>query len=232
MSSQSHSGVYPRGTFGDGVACIAQFGSQGFRGDELFWPNYCDVSNTGDIAIADTDNNRIQVFQSNSHTSNFPPYGGLGSEDGLLRRPMSVKYSTIPGTNLAVTDTGNQRICLLRINFKLGTLESMHSFGKTELVEPVDLSVDRRNGNIVVADSGANDVIIFNHQGIRLGNLEQRGFRFSRPSAVTVTHDGKSDIYVSDSGNHCIRRFTCNGDYLGVLGQYGSVDGQFNSPRG
>lgn len=224
--------AYPYGPFGQGVNCAAEFGQQGFRGDDLYWPWYLDISNTGDIAIADTDNNRIQVFQPKMLTSVFPPFGGYGVMEGQFNSPRSVKYSSIPGTNLAVADTGNRRISLLRINPQFGRIEHVFSFGQTIFVEPSDVAVDRRNGNIVVADSALNRVLIHSHRGDYLGELEQLGFKFCRPSAVTVTHDGKSDIYVSDTGNHCVRRFTCNGDYVGVLGGFGTAEGMFNTPRG
>lgn len=224
--------AYPYGPFGNGVKCIAQFGQQGFRGDDLYWPWYIDISNTGDIAIADTDNSRIQVFQPKQLTSNFPPFGGRGVDEGQFNCPRSVKFSSIPGTNLAVADTGNRRISMLRINFKLGKIEHVFSFGQTIFSEPSDVAVDRRSGNIIVADSGLNRVIIHDKYGRHIGDLEQRGFQFSGPSSVTVTHDGKSDIYVSDTGNHCVRRFTCNGDYVGVFGGLGNSDGQFDTPRG
>lgn len=224
--------AYPRGAFGDGIRCLDEFGRQGFRGDELFWPNFCDISNTGDIAIADTDNNRIQVFQAQQYTSIFPPFGGKGTDQNSLNRPMSVKFSSIPGSNLIVADTGNKRICLLRINFALGKLETSATFGSTHLVEPTDMAVDRRNGNIVVVDTALNQVMIFSHAGEYLGNLEQRGFNFKHPSSVVITHDGLSDIYVSDTGNNCVRRFTCSGDYVGVMGTLGAAEGQFDNPKG
>ena len=224
--------AYPYGLFGDGPTCKGQFGKQGFRGDELYWPWYCDISNTGDVAIADTDNDRIQVFNSSTFTSIFPPFGGKGSGPDCLRSPRSVKFSTIPGTSLAVADTGNRRISLLRINFQLGKLEHAFSFGSTILQEPSDVAIDRRNGNILVVDSALNKVFIFSSCGELIGEVEQRGFTFKNPSGVTVTHDGKSDVYVSDTGNHCLRRFSCNGDYLGVLGSLGCQEGQFNCPRG
>lgn len=225
-------GAYPYGPFGAGVQCTAQFGQQGFRGDDLFWPWYCDISNTGDIVIADTDNNRVQVFQSCGNTSVFPPFGGKGVEYGQFNNPRSIKYSSIPGTSFAVADTGNRRISMLRINFSLGKIEHAFSFGQTVFTEPSDVAVDRRNGNIFVADSGSHRVSIHDHNGEYVGDFQQKGFQFSRPCSVAVTHDGKSDIYVSDSGNHCVRRFNCNGDYVGTLGNLGSQEGEFNTPRG
>lgn len=232
MTASTNQGCYPYGQFGEGVRCVAQFGQQGFRGDDLFWPWHCDTSNTGDIAIADTDNNRIQIFQAHGNTSIFPPFGGKGVECGQFKSPRSIKYSSIPGTSFAVADTGNKRVSLLAINFKLGKIVHAFSFGQTLFSEPSDVAVDRRNGNMVVADSGSNRVTIHNQYGDHISDLEHQNIHFVRPSAVAITHDGKSDIYVSDSGNHCVRRFSCNGDFLGTLGKLGDKEGEFNTPRG
>ena len=37
-------------------------------------------------------------------------------------------------------------------------------------------------------------------------------------------------LYVVDSGNHRVQKFTLTGEYLGQFGSKGSGEGQFNSP--
>ena len=39
-------------------------------------------------------------------------------------------------------------------------------------------------------------------------------------------------LYVADSGNHRVQKFTLTGEYLGQFGTNGSNEGQFNSPYG
>jgi DNA-binding beta-propeller fold protein YncE len=59
--------------------------------------------------------------------------------------------------------------------------------------------------------------------------LEQPWY-FNQHRAVAVAVDG--DIYVADTGNHRIQRFSATGTFLGVWGSEGSGEGQFNKPVG
>ncbi len=50
---------------------------------------------------------------------------------------------------------------------------------------------------------------------------------FDQPEAVA---DGV--VYVADTGNHHIQRFTAEGEMLGLWGSWGEGEGQFDSPTG
>ena len=54
---------------------------------------------------------------------------------------------------------------------------------------------------------------------------------FNAPYDVAIAADG-SAIYVSDTGNHRIQKFTVNGSYVLSIGSQGSSFGQFSSPKG
>jgi tripartite motif-containing protein 71 len=53
--------------------------------------------------------------------------------------------------------------------------------------------------------------------------------QFNNPSGVAVAPDGT--VYVADSDNHRIQRFSAAGELLGAWGSPGTGDGQFSSPR-
>jgi V8-like Glu-specific endopeptidase len=54
--------------------------------------------------------------------------------------------------------------------------------------------------------------------------------QFTNPDAVATDDDG--NIYVTDTGNHRIQKFTSTGTFLTTWGTPGNATGQFSSPRG
>jgi DNA-binding beta-propeller fold protein YncE len=54
--------------------------------------------------------------------------------------------------------------------------------------------------------------------------------QFKFPSAVAV--DTAGNVYVADTENHRIQKFTSQGAHLLSWGSFGTADGQFNRPRG
>ena len=56
------------------------------------------------------------------------------------------------------------------------------------------------------------------------------GGQFDRPEGIAV--DGNGDVYVADTWNHRIQKFTADGTYLTQWGRGGSGEGQFNYPAG
>jgi len=50
------------------------------------------------------------------------------------------------------------------------------------------------------------------------------------PEGITVDMSG--NVYVADTGNHCIKKFDSNGKLLTKWGGYGFGDGQFSEPTG
>ena len=54
--------------------------------------------------------------------------------------------------------------------------------------------------------------------------------QFKEPDGIAVDSDG--NVYVVDTNNHRIQKFTRKGVFLDKWGSYGSGDGQFNHPTG
>ncbi len=58
--------------------------------------------------------------------------------------------------------------------------------------------------------------------------------QFKYPSGIAYYYNsstGSQSIYVSDYGNNRIQRFNVNGAYISQWGNYGTSNGQFNSPQ-
>ncbi len=79
------------------------------------------------IAIADRDNDRIQVYQANGVF--LRSFGGTSSGDAGLSRPIDVAY--LSNGNLAVTDFYNSRVGFFDSNG--GYLSELHSDGPTRI---------------------------------------------------------------------------------------------------
>jgi DNA-binding beta-propeller fold protein YncE len=47
------------------------------------------------------------------------------------------------------------------------------------------------------------------------------------PNGIAI--DGEGNVYVSESGNHRVQKFTSEGDWLATRGSRGSGDGEFLS---
>ncbi|MBF0538477.1 MAG: hypothetical protein HQL03_09530 [Nitrospirae bacterium] len=53
---------------------------------------------------------------------------------------------------------------------------------------------------------------------------------FSKPYGVAA--DGSGNVYVADTDNHRIEKFTPDGRFVAAWGSKGSEEGQFERPRG
>jgi sugar lactone lactonase YvrE len=65
-----------------------------------------------------------------------------------------------------------------------------------------------------------------------LGELEAKdaNFAFYLPSDIVV--DGQGNLYVLDSGNHRVQKFTPDGKYLATFGRQGQGPAEFQFPEG
>jgi tripartite motif-containing protein 71 len=54
--------------------------------------------------------------------------------------------------------------------------------------------------------------------------------QFSSPTGVVV--DSSGSVYVADSGNNRIQKFTSNGTFITKMGSFGWADGSFQLSEG
>ena len=90
-----------------------------------------------------------------------------------------------------------------------------------------------KNGLWAVADCSSHCVYIFDGEDQLVGNIGSRGSgngQFNLPAGVTFDTD--NHLYVVDSNNHRVQKFTIDGKYLLQLGSGESSDGRLKHPRG
>ncbi len=88
------------------------------------------------------------------------------------------------------------------------------------------------NGHILVTEEGAHCVSVFSREGMKLFSFGMKGKsnqQFDCPCGIAV--DEGDNIYVTDSSNHRIQKFTAKGDFIGVVSSNGEWPLCFKTPR-
>ncbi|RDW16744.1 6-bladed beta-propeller [Oceanobacillus chungangensis] len=188
-----------------------------------------------EMVIADTGNSRIQVFSKNgSWLSNFGYYH--------LSFPMGV--TTTSDGYYYVADTGNNRV----VNFNpFGVFVSSwgaEGLNNGEFRQPTFITVDsqdnlyvvdRYNSRIQKFDKSGNFITKWgtnggNPQTDPLDNWGEGNGDLFLPVGIAV--DQNDNVYVTDSSNNRVQKFSSNGTYLDTIGQFGGEDHNFFSPQG
>ena len=201
---------------------VSCFGSIGSAVGMFNHPWGVAVSYKDEIAVADSFNRRVQLFDSSGVFRRC--FSRMGTNQGEFRYPRGICFDN--NGNIYVADLGNNRIqifsCEGRYIGKIGEKGSRDN----QLSNPLGLSLDA-NGNIIVADSGNKLIKIFTTDG-----------QFVRKIGGPVcfgdpVHCVQFDEYfiASDQGEHCIKVFSGEGKFQFKFGQKGEGDGEFNGPR-
>jgi sugar lactone lactonase YvrE len=209
------------------------------------------------VYVADTGNQSIRRIDSNglvTTVAGMPHKHGSFDGAGTVARfygPFGIAVDTSTGDAiLYVADTGNNTIRKISSAGVVTTLAG--EAGKPGNADAAWLSARFRNpwgvavesdGDIVVADS-SNDTIrkvlpsgtVFTAAGQAgsIGSVDGYGnnAQFNNPSAVA--EDASGNLFISDSGNHVIRKITPSrvvSTFAGSAGNAGSVDGNGESAR-
>lgn len=195
---------------------VSKLAEPGRKPGQLRKPRGLDIGPNGQIVVADTDNDRIQVFDRSGLVRSF---GEHGSDPGNLARPQDVVVG--PQDYLYVADTGNDRIQIFN---EQGILLTW--FGGTDkegapgrFNAPTVIDVDR-NDHLLVLDSGNRRIEIFDAHGRYVDALTG----FEKP--VDIALDEEDRLFVADQGCDCVRVFTSDRRPLLSFGGVGGGPGQ------
>jgi uncharacterized protein YegL len=223
---QAGSRVLHRTPAGKLAWIVGQPGITGSAPDRLSSPGDVALDASGRVYVADTGNDRIQVFAPDGGPERT--IGRRGGADGELDRPVGLTVA--PDGRIIVADTGNLRVQVFD-GSGAHRATSRWAFG-----QPTDVAVDTR-GRIYVADRTTHTVEAFDAALQHVASVGARGVagddfdHLDRPSRLAV--DAADRLYVADTGNDRVQVFTADGAYVTTLGGHaGTRSGDLREPLG
>ena len=201
---------------------VLSFGQRGSAAGVFNEPWGVAVNEHDEIAVTDSFNDRIQVF--NSDGTYLRTFGTRGDKQGEFNYPAGIAFDPKNG-NILVVDSNNHRVQLLS---EQG--EYLSHFGEKgnldhQLLFPLGLSVDS-DCNVIVADLGNNVIKVFSLNGSILRKIGEEG-SFSRPCHC-IQYDNY--LIVSDSDEKYIKVLNKDGHFSHKFGKRGSGDREFREP--
>lgn len=175
----------------------------------------------GRLYVVDTGAASVAIFDFDTKRFSYL----AGSANGQLRRPINIRIDT-DGTKY-ITDTGRDQILVYDRDDRF-----VAAFGKPEMFRPTDVAIgadklyvtDVLNHRIHVLDKRTGKPLsVFGKAGSGEGEL-------FHPTNIAFGPEG--DLFVSDTSNFRIQRFTVEGKTVRSYGAVGSTPGSFARPKG
>lgn len=204
-------------------------------GGPFYSPSGVAVNGAGNsVCVADSGNNRLQRFDG---IGGFKyQWGTFGTANGQFDSPSGMAVDS--AGNVYVADAGNNRIQLFTLSDAASTFVT--AWGSGQFLYPSGVAADGA-GNVFVADTNNNSIQKFTVSGTpptatfvtEWGSLGTATGQFIVPNGVAA--DGAGNVYVADTGNNRIQKFTVSGATVTFVKEWGSSgtdDGLFNTPGG
>ena len=198
---------------------LSSFGSVGERKGEFFGPRGVAVSSTGNVAVADMDNERVQVFSSAGRY--LGEFEREGQSHEKLTQPAGVAY--LDADHILVADCYLNKVLLFIENG-----EFVKPLNPGQYQSPFGISVNRDN-HVIVCDTESKKVLVLSPDGNTLLQSFQAPDCDTAPFHV-VQNENK--FFVSYPDSHCIKVFDAAGNYVRDIGREGHGDGQLSCPIG
>lgn len=204
-----------------------KFGTRGSEPGCFTWPRGV-AAGQDVIAVADSSNHRVQIFNSNGKF--LHEFGSYGSGEGEFDCLAAVTIAK--SGHYIVSDRYNHRLQVFD-----PTGRFVRSFGSEGRADgkfnyPWGLAADSL-GFIYVCDKENHRVQVFQIDGTyvsKFGSLGSRPGELEHPHYIAVSNTNR--VIVSDSNNHRIQIYDVNGRLLSTFGSEGTEEGQFKFPRG
>jgi len=175
----------------------------------------------GRVYVVDTRGGGYAVFDLQRRRFEFVQ----GSGGGKLPKPINITIDA--DGNKYVTDTGRDQIVMFD-----GHDRYVRAYGTTGDFKPVDTAVfadrlyvtDLKNQQVQVLDKATGKLLF------KIGKPGSKDGEFVFPTNLAIGPD--QHLYVADTGNYRIMKFTLDGKFVRNFGAIGSGFGQFARPKG
>lgn len=210
-------------------ALARTWGSQGNSSMQFFYPHGLATDpTTGTVYVSDTGNRLIKKYlPSGTWQGTFGPI--LGARGIAVRNDGNLVFGDEdPGTTRMVEmDSTNGNV--LRTWGSFGSGDGQFNF-------PVGTAASRTSSRVYVLDYHNQRVQAFDLLGgawsfaFKWGGAGSADGQFNNPEGICT--DAAGNVYVADSANNRVQKFTAAGSHLKTIGSAGSGLGQLNGPNG
>lgn len=192
--------------------------------DVMMKPYGVSVGPDGKVYVTDTAARRVFSFDPDRRVVAFVGEG----RTGRISKPIGVAVDQ-RGV-VFVADATLRRVFGYRPDGEL-----LIAIGRDgELENPSGLAIDRRSGQLYVADAGKHQVLCYSTTtGALVRTIGRRGAEpgeFNFPTNLAV--DGAGTLYVADTMNFRVQMFDRDGRVVSTFGEIGDGLGQLNRPKG
>ena len=196
-------------------------GKKGNKRGEFRFPSFVTQLQSGELAVTDTGNCRVQVF-GGSDWRFHRAFGSRGTRDGQFDWPAGIAEAS--SGDLFVSDYSNNRIQRITASG-----EFVSSIGVGELSFPFGLAVSP-DDDVVVADSNNRRLCIFRSDGQLVRAVTEASGVALRPADVCFTPN--EEIVVADGENARVVWLRSDGTTIRSVGSKSSGDAQFQYAYG
>ncbi len=143
-------------------------------------------------------------------------------------QPIALAYDPAGAGLLLVADSASATI----LEFD-GAGQFLGEFAREHLSRPCGVAFDQARQRVIVADTGAHQIVVLSPDGDELARIGRRGSgpgEFNYPTNVAV--DSRGFLYVSDSLNFRVQVFGPDLAAVRQIGRKGDLPGYFSQPKG
>jgi tripartite motif-containing protein 71 len=189
------------------------------------------VDSSGDVYVADTPNNRVEVFDPN--LTYLRKWGSVGTAAGQFSMVYGVTVGIGKGPGGTATEvvytTDGSRVQKFTTD---GVFISQ--FGQGHLNQPRQLAVNPVTHDLYVASARDRQVVVFDKDGNEVDRFGSEGTGNGQfmGDIRGIDIDDAGYVYVSDDGNQRVQVFDSNGTYLFQFGNTGTGHQRLTDARG